>query len=72
MSDPLSAFDCLFMRDRFRSFNFRSIDNQLRLQDWLIAGANDPSLPDVLNLSGRRFTLLLTVLSKMMLILVYR
>jgi hypothetical protein len=32
------------MRDRFGAFNFRTIDSRLRLQDWLIAGANDPSL----------------------------
>jgi hypothetical protein len=61
MSDQLSAFDYLFMRDRVGAFNFRSIDNQLPLQDWLIAGADDSSLV-VLNVSCRRFILLLTVL----------
>ena len=61
MSDQLSAFDCLFMGDRVGAFNFRSIDNQLPLQDWLIARADDCSLV-VLNLSWRRFILLLTVL----------
>ena len=61
MSDQLSAFDCLFMRGRVGAFNFRSIYNQLPLQDWLIAGADDSSLV-FLNVNWRRFILLLTVL----------
>ena len=62
MHDQLSAFDCLIMRGLFGEFNVRIIDNQLRLQIWLIAGTNNSSLADALNRSGRRLNLLLTVL----------
>src|SRR5580704_8706706 len=50
------------MRDRFGASNFRSINNQLRPQGWLIAGANDPCLAEVPILSGQRLNLRLTVL----------
>ena len=55
MSDQLSTFDCLFVRDRFGTLKFHRVHRQLRLLDWLIAG-----LAEVLNLNARRFTLLLS------------
>src|SRR5271165_3535697 len=50
------------MGDQFGTFNFRSINNQFRLQDWLIASANDPIVAAAPILGGLRFTLLLTFL----------
>jgi len=37
------------MDNQFTALNDIAIDNQLRLRDWFIAGANHPSVADVLN-----------------------